>query len=104
MLDTVGAAVWRHSVKSLVPGGTLVTAGATSGDPSRAELADIFFRQLRVVGSTMGDRGELERLARFVVERRIEPAIDSTFPLAEARSGFQRLAGTDLFGKVVLTH
>lgn len=104
VLDTVGAAVWRHSVKSLVPGGTLVTAGATSGDPSRTELADIFFRQLRVVGSTMGNRAELERLASFVAERGIEPAIDSTHALSQARAGFERLAGEELFGKVVLTH
>lgn len=104
VLDTVGAAVWRHSVKSLVPGGTLVTAGATSGDPSRTELADIFFRQLRVVGSTMGNRAELERLASFVAERGIEPAIDSTHALSQARAGFERLAGEEFFGKVVLTH
>lgn len=104
VLDTVGAAVWRHSIKSLVSGGTLVTAGATSGDPSRTELNDIFFRQLRVVGSTMGNRSELERLARFVSERGIEPVIDSTHPLDQARAGFERMAGDELFGKVVLTH
>lgn len=104
VLDTVGAAVWRHSIKSLASGGTLVTAGATSGDPSRTELNDIFFRQLRVVGSTMGNRSELERLARFVSERGIEPVIDSTHPLEQARAGFERMAGHELFGKVVLTH
>ncbi|AKT51418.1 zinc-binding dehydrogenase [Arsenicicoccus sp. oral taxon 190] len=104
VLDTVGAAVWKHSIKSLVPGGTLVTAGATSGDPDRTQLTDIFFRQLRVVGSTMGNRGELERLARFVADHRIEPAVDSTFPLGEARRGFERMAGEDLFGKVIFTH
>ncbi|MCH8613614.1 zinc-binding dehydrogenase [Arsenicicoccus dermatophilus] len=104
VLDTVGAAVWRHSIKSLEAGGTLVTAGATTGDPQRTELADIFFRQLRVVGSTMGNRVELERLARFVVDRRIEPAVDGTTPLPQARRGFERLAGADLFGKVIITH
>lgn len=101
--DTVGAAVWKHSIKSLRPGGTLVTAGATTGDPSRAELADIFFRQLRVIGSTMGTRDELERLARFVAERGIDPAIDSVLPLASTGEGLARMAAGELDGKVVLT-
>ena len=69
----------------------------------KAELTKIFFRQLRVVGSTMGSRAELERLAQFVVARGIEPAIDSTVSLADARVGFERMAAGELFGKVVVT-
>src|SRR5690606_26596075 len=55
VLESVGAATWSHSVNSLRAGGTIVICGATSGDaPTKAELTKIFFRQLRVVGSTMG--------------------------------------------------
>jgi len=101
-METVGAATWSHSVNSLKPGGVIVISGATSGDaPSKAELTKIFFKQLRVVGSTMGTRGELERLAQFVVQRGIEPVIDSVLPLAEARTGFERMAAGEVFGKVV---
>ena len=104
VMETVGAATWSHSVNSLNPGGTIVISGATSGDaPAKAELTKIFFKQLRVVGSTMGTRLELERLARFVVQRRIEPVVDSVLPLADARTGFERMAGGDVFGKVVFT-
>ena len=75
VMETVGAATWSHSVNSLRPGGTIVISGATSGDaPAKAELTKIFFKQLRVVGSTMGTRDELARLARFVVDAGIEPA------------------------------
>jgi NADPH:quinone reductase-like Zn-dependent oxidoreductase len=56
VMENVGAATWSHSVKSLKPGGTVVICGATSGDAPPAELAQIFFRQLRVIGSTMGTR------------------------------------------------
>ena len=78
VMETVGAATWSHSVKSLKPGGTIVICGATSGDaPPKAELTKIFFRQLRVIGSTMGTRLELERLAQFVVQQGIEPVIDT---------------------------
>ena len=104
VMETVGAATWSHSVNSLNPGGAIVICGATSGDaPPRAELTKIFFRQLRVVGSTMGTRAELERLAKFVAQHRIEPVVDSVLPLAEARKGFARMAEGDLFGKVVFT-
>ncbi|MGZ4600384.1 MAG: zinc-binding dehydrogenase, partial [Oryzihumus sp.] len=63
VMETVGAATWSHSINSLRPGGTVVISGATSGDaPARAELTKIYFKQLRVIGSTMGNRQELERL------------------------------------------
>jgi len=104
VMETVGAATWSHSVNSLKPGGTIVISGATSGDaPPKAELTKIFFKQLRVVGSTMGSRAELERLASFVVEAGIEPAIDSVLPLDRAREGFERMLHEDVFGKVVFT-
>jgi NADPH:quinone reductase-like Zn-dependent oxidoreductase len=104
VMETVGAATWSHSVNSLRPGGTVVISGATSGDaPAKAELTKIYFKQLRVVGSTMGNRQELERLARLVDSRGISPAVDSEFALADARAGFEKMVAGDLFGKVVIT-
>jgi NADPH:quinone reductase-like Zn-dependent oxidoreductase len=104
VMETVGAATWSHSVNSLKAGGSIVICGATSGDaPPKAELTKIFFRQLRVIGSTMGTRAELERLAQFVAHRGIEPVVDVVLPLAEARQGFARMAEGNLFGKVVFT-
>lgn len=104
VMETVGAATWSHSVNSLRPGGTIVISGATSGDaPARAELTKIFFKQLRVVGSTMGTRDELQRLAAFVAANGIEPQIDSVLPLADARDGFARMVEGQVSGKVVFT-
>jgi NADPH:quinone reductase-like Zn-dependent oxidoreductase len=104
VMETVGAATWSHSVNSLNPGGAIVICGATSGDaPAKAELTKIFFKQLRVLGSTMGTRGELERLAKFVAQHRIEPVVDSVMPLADARDGFAKMAGGDVFGKIVFS-
>lgn len=104
VMETVGAATWSHSVNSLRPGGTIVISGATSGDaPAKAELTKIFFKQLRVVGSTMGTRDELERLAAFVVASGIEPLVDSVMPLADAREGFARMVEGQVTGKVVFT-
>jgi len=103
VMETVGEATWSHSVRSLRPGGTIVTSGATSGPNPSAELRRVFFLQLRVVGSTMGTREELERLARFCEITGVRPVIDQTLPLTQARDGFARMAEGELFGKIVFT-
>ncbi|MEU1629848.1 zinc-binding dehydrogenase [Streptomyces sp. NPDC020096] len=104
VIETVGAATWSHSVKSLRPGGTLVISGATSGSsPKSAELNRIFFLELKVVGSTMGSKEELAGLLSFCASSGVRPVIDSVLPLDQAREGLQKMAGGDLFGKVVLT-
>ncbi len=103
VIETVGKATWSHSLKSLRPGGTVVVAGATSGADPDADLSRVFFLQLRVVGSTMGTRDELERLLRFCEVTGVRPVIDSVLPLAQAREGFARMAAGDLFGKIVFT-
>jgi NADPH:quinone reductase-like Zn-dependent oxidoreductase len=102
VMETVGEATWEHSVRSTRPGGTIVISGATTGPNPPAELRHIFFRQLRVVGSTLGNRSELERLVGFCEQTGIRPTVDSVIPLAEARSGLEKLASGDLFGKIVL--
>jgi NADPH:quinone reductase-like Zn-dependent oxidoreductase len=103
VLETVGEATWKHSVRSLKPGGTLVVSGATTGDAPAAELRRLFFLQLSVVGSTMGTREELERLIRFCVEKDVRPVIDRTLPLAQAREGFEAMLDGDFVGKIVFT-
>ncbi|MFE3095339.1 zinc-binding dehydrogenase [Streptomyces sp. NPDC059248] len=104
VIETVGAATWSHSVKCLRPGGTLVISGATSGDrPAHAELTRIFFLELKVVGSTMGSKDELEDLLSFCAATGVRPVIDRVLPLDRAPEGFARMAEGELFGKIVFT-
>ncbi|MBZ4322728.1 zinc-binding dehydrogenase [Streptomyces huiliensis] len=104
VIETVGAATWSHSVKSLKPGGTLVISGATSGpNPSAVELTRVFFLELKIVGSTMGSKEELADLLAFCAATGVRPVIDSVLPLDRAREGLERMAEGELFGKVVLT-
>jgi NADPH:quinone reductase-like Zn-dependent oxidoreductase len=103
VMETVGQATWAHSVRSLKPGGRIVISGATSGDAPQAELTRIFFTQLSVIGSTMGSRDQLGRLARFCEQTGARPVIDRVLPLADAREGFAAMINGDLFGKVVFT-
>jgi NADPH:quinone reductase-like Zn-dependent oxidoreductase len=104
VMETVGAATWSHSVKSLRQGGTIVISGATSGpNPKTTELNRIFVLQLRVHGSTMGTRDELEQLVSFCRLTGVRPVVDSVLPLEQAQNGFARMASGDLVGKIVFT-
>lgn len=104
VLETVGEATFGHSLRSLQPGGTVVVAGATTGFNPPAELNRLFARSLRVVGTSMGTRGELADLVRMLAATGVCPTIDSRFPLAEARAAYERLAAGEAAGKVVLTN
>ncbi|WP_298251522.1 zinc-binding dehydrogenase [uncultured Arthrobacter sp.] len=104
VFDSVGEATWAHSLRSLVPGGTVVTCGATSGPAPSADLNRVFFLQLRVLGSTMGTRDEMLRLTRFLVATGVRPVIDTVLPLEEAAAGFRRMLDGEVFGKIVFRH
>jgi NADPH:quinone reductase-like Zn-dependent oxidoreductase len=102
VMDSVGEATFDHSLRSLRPGGTLVTAGMTSGGAITPDLSRIFLNQIRIQGVAMGTPGELARLARFCVAAGLEPPIDSRFTLAEAGEGIRRMVDGELFGKVII--
>jgi NADPH:quinone reductase-like Zn-dependent oxidoreductase len=101
VMDSVGRATFKHSLRALRPGGLLVTAGATSGTAVDPELSRVFLNQLRIQGVAMGTRGELRRLAALCASSGIEPAVDSSFALADAADGIRRMVDGELFGKVV---
>ena len=102
VLDSVGQATWAHSLRSLRPGGKLVTCGATSGPNPPADLNRIFFLQMQVLGSTMGTKDELRDLIGFMHATGLRPHIDRTIPLERAHDGLAAMAAGDLVGKIVL--
>ena len=90
VLETVGEATWPHSLRSLRPGGRIVIAGATSGEVPAAELNRVFFLQLSVVGSTMGTRDQLARLARFLEQTGLRPRSTGRCRCARRPTGSRR--------------
>ncbi|MGX7680661.1 zinc-binding dehydrogenase [Jatrophihabitans sp. DSM 45814] len=102
VMESVGAATWSHSVRSLRPGGRIVICGATSGMVAPTELNRIFFLQLQVVGSTMGTRQELLDLMGFMAATGIRPRIDRTLPLADVAEGLAAMESGNLLGKIVI--
>jgi len=103
VMETVGEATWSHSLKALKPGGRLVIVGATSGTMPPADLARIFFLQLSVVGSTMGSRDQLARLATLCEQTGLRPLVDRVLPIRAAPEGIAAMINGELLGKVVFT-
>ncbi|WP_327047687.1 zinc-binding dehydrogenase [Microbispora sp. NBC_01189] len=103
VMETVGEATWKHSLSSLRPGGRIVTCGATSGMVAPTQLVQVYFLQKSIIGSTMGTREQLARLAVFLEQTGVRPVIDRVLPLTEAAEGFAAVHRGDVFGKVVFT-
>ncbi|WP_182877736.1 zinc-binding dehydrogenase [Microbispora sp. H10670] len=103
VMETVGEATWKHSLNSLRPGGRIVTCGATSGMVAATQLVQVYFLQKSIIGSTMGTREQLARLAVFLEQTGVRPVIDRVLPLTEAEEGFAAVHRGDVFGKVVFT-
>lgn len=100
--EHVGAATFDDSVRSLRPGGTLVTCGATTGPEAKFDLRVLFSRQLSFRGSYMGTMGDLHEVLKHLFSGKLKPVVDRTFPLSEARAAHERLEKSEQFGKIVL--
>ena len=103
VIESVGAATWSHSIKSVRPGGTIAICGATTGDQPGAELTRVFFQDIRVQGNTMGSREDFARLLCFVEHADLHPVIDATYALVDAPAAFRKVIDGNVFGKVALT-
>ena len=103
VVESVGPATWERSVAALVPGGRLVVCGGTSGQTAQLDLPRLFFRQIEVIGSTMGGYGEFAEATRLV-EQGLPVAVDVVLGLDEYPAALDRLAAAEQLGKVVLSH
>ena len=102
VFDHVGVAVWEESIKALSKGGRLVTCGATSGYEAKTDLRYVFYKQLQILGSTMGKKGDLQTILKLIERGILKPVIDRVLPLAQAREGHRIVEAGEQFGKIVL--
>jgi len=102
VFEHVGEATWEHSIKLCRRGGRVVTCGASSGWDARTDLRHVFFRQIQILGSTMGSKAHMFRIAQLMGEAALRPVVDRVFPLAAAADAHRYLDRREQFGKVVL--
>jgi zinc-binding alcohol dehydrogenase/oxidoreductase len=84
------------------PGGRIVFFGGTAGNIPEINARPIFWKQLQILGTTMGTQEEFKAMLSFVKEHKIVPVIDEVFPLAEAGKAFDKMGSSRQFGKLVI--
>ncbi|MCA1818993.1 MAG: zinc-binding dehydrogenase, partial [Halobacteriales archaeon] len=102
VIDSVGAATFKPSLRILALGGRLVLCGATTGPLVEADLRLVFWRQLSILGSTMGVPADLADALALWGSGRLKVPIDSVWPLAKVREAQERMEKSEQFGKIVL--
>lgn len=102
VVDSVGQATWTRSMRSLRKGGKLVTCGATSGPMAETNVNLLFWKQLDLLGSTMGSRDELRTALKLVWNGTIRPTVDRVLPLSKAQEAHEILEKGEQMGKLVL--
>ncbi|MFK7960563.1 MAG: zinc-binding dehydrogenase [Phycisphaerales bacterium] len=100
--DSIGKAVHLAGVKSLARGGTYVTCGCTTGPDATTDLARVFWNQLSILGSTMGDMDEFREVMSLHLDGSLQPVIDSEYRPEQAGDAFARLEAGEQFGKLVV--
>lgn len=101
-VDSVGKAAHLSCIKSLARGGTYATCGATSGGDAVTDLTRIFWNQLRIVGSTMGDMREFREVFSLFSAGKLAPVIDEVFSPLQAVEAYRKLEAGEQFGKIVM--
>lgn len=102
VLDSVGEALWPQLLRALAPYGRLVTYGGTTGANGLTSIPLVFWKQLTVLGSTMGSPAEFRTVMDLVFRGVLTPQIEAVLPLSEARAAHERLEAGGVFGKLVL--
>jgi NADPH:quinone reductase-like Zn-dependent oxidoreductase len=102
VVEHVGEATWRTSLDAAARGGRIAVCGATSGANPPGALHRIWWKELTILGSTMGRRADFEGAYDLVASGRARPLVDLVLPLEEIRAAHERLEAGDQLGKIVL--
>lgn len=102
VVDYIGADTWVRSLRSARRGGRVLTCGATTGFAPQTDLRQIYFRQVQVIGSTMGSHCDFLDVMKLVFSGRLKPVVDRVLPLEEAGKGHELMESRSVFGKIVL--
>ena len=102
VVEHVGEATWQTSLQAVRAHGRIAVCGATSGPNPKAALHRVWWKQLTILGSTMGTKEDFEGAFELVKSGKAKPVVDSVYPLAEARAAHERMEAGEHFGKIVL--
>jgi NADPH:quinone reductase-like Zn-dependent oxidoreductase len=102
VVDSAGGNGYAALVDLAAPAGRIVNYGATAGPPHKLDLFKVFWKQLRLVGSTMGSPADFRAMLDFVERHRIRPVVDEFFSLTEGNAALEKMRDARQFGKIVV--
>jgi NADPH:quinone reductase-like Zn-dependent oxidoreductase len=103
VFDTVGAQAWETDFTIIKKGGRIVLCGVTSGAKTKTNLQSLYWRQVTVIGSTMGSSGDFQQMLKTVTAAKLKPVVDSVYPLNNIQKTMGWMEKGKQFGKIVLT-
>jgi len=103
IVDDVGEATWKRTLESARAEARVVVCGATSGPNPPAALHRVWWKQLSILGSSMGTPEDFRGVYDLIAAGRVRPVVDRVFPLDEARAAHERLEAGEQLGKIVLS-
>jgi NADPH:quinone reductase-like Zn-dependent oxidoreductase len=103
VVDDVGEATWKRTLDAARPEGRIVVCGATTGPNPPAALHRVWWKQLSILGSSMGTPEDFRSVYELVAAGKARPTVDRVFPLAEARAAHERLEAGEQLGKIILS-
>lgn len=104
IVDSAGGPGYGALINLVAPGGRIVNYGATAGPAEKLDLFKLFWKQLHLVGSTMGSPSDFADMLELVNKHQIKPVVDSVRPLEEGNAAVEQMATSPQFGKYVLTN
>ncbi|HLG93286.1 MAG TPA: zinc-binding dehydrogenase, partial [candidate division Zixibacteria bacterium] len=103
IFDHVGETYFEMNIRLLKKGGKFITCGATSGFKVPLDLRHLFFRQLQLLGSTMGGVQQFKTMVNWVADKKIAPHVSHTFPFDQPKPAYELMESGRQNGKIVLT-
>ena len=102
IIDSAAGAAFNSLLDAAAPGGRIVFYGGTLGNIPNVPPAKVFWKQLSILGSSMGSEQDFDDMLALVTEKSLVPMVDEVFPLAEGEAALRHLESGSQFGKVVL--
>jgi len=103
IIDSAGGKAYNGLIDLIKPGGRIVSCGSTLGNPQQINMFKLFWKQIRIQGSSLGSPADFRNMMSFIQEHQIKPIVDAVYPLEEVNTALERMKHSEQFGKIVLT-
>ena len=103
IIDSAGGKTYNGLIDLVKPGGCIVNYGSTLGNPQQINMFKLFWKQIRLQGSSLGSPADFRNMMSFIQEHQVKPIVDAVYPLEEVNTALERMKHSEQFGKIVLT-